>query len=282
MNSVPAMPLEDELGDVLEKAMRRSGLDEQALALRADVAMAKIRDAIDYRPDFTGDELRRLAAALDLNEVGFCALGRGRYPLPEIEGLPFGLWPLRMPHGIGFANAYVVAESGSSRGLLFDTGPDIDALESVWPAAIPELDAVFLTHVETEHAGGLCEVVERFGGPGAFVPRGVAAPCGTPVGEGETRVFGRLEIAIFSTPGHSPADNCYLVRAPSIPHGRPLLVSGDLVFAGSAGGGYFCHRQLQTHLRRMLSAVPPETVIAPGHGPLTTVENELRYNPFLV
>jgi len=282
MNSVPAPQLEDELGDVLEKAMRRSGLDDQALALRAGVPAAKIHDAIDYRPDFTGDELRRLAAALDLNEVGFCALGRGRYPLPEIEGLPFCLWPLRMAHGIGVANAYVVAASGSSRGLLFDTGPDIDALESVWPAAIPQLDAVFLTHVETEHAGGLCEVVERFGEPEAFVPRGVVAPCGTPVGEGETRVFGPLEITIFSTPGHSPSDNCYFVRAPGVPHARALLVSGDLVFAGSAGGGYFCHRQLQTHLRRMLSAVPPETVIAPGHGPLTTVENELRYNPFLV
>ncbi len=68
---------------------------------------------------------------------------------------------------------------------------------------------------------------------------------------------------------------------PSIHAGRPLLVSGDLIFAGSAGGGYFCHRQLHTHLRRVLGAVPPSTVIAPGHGPLTTVENELRYNPFL-
>jgi hydroxyacylglutathione hydrolase len=35
-------------------------------------------------------------------------------------------------------------------------------------------------------------------------------------------------------------------------------------------------------LRRVLGAVPPATVIAPGHGPLTTVENELRYNPFVL
>jgi glyoxylase-like metal-dependent hydrolase (beta-lactamase superfamily II) len=61
-----------------------------------------------------------------------------------------------------------------------------------------------------------------------------------------------------------------------------LLISGDLVFAGSAGGGYFCCRQLQANVRRVLEAVPPGTVIAPGHGPLTTAENELRYNPFVV
>jgi len=39
---------------------------------------------------------------------------------------------------------------------------------------------------------------------------------------------------------------------------------------------------LQSSLRRILGTVPPRTVIAPGHGPLTTVENELRYNPFAV
>jgi glyoxylase-like metal-dependent hydrolase (beta-lactamase superfamily II) len=61
-----------------------------------------------------------------------------------------------------------------------------------------------------------------------------------------------------------------------------LLLSGDLFFAGSIGGAHFCQKQLATHLRRMLSAVPPNTVIAPGHGPMTTAENELRYNPFVV
>ena len=53
------------------------------------------------------------------------------------------------------------------------------------------------------------------------------------------------------------------------------------MFAGSVGGAYFSHEQLQASLRRVLAAVPPSTVIAPGHGPLTTVENELRYNPFV-
>jgi glyoxylase-like metal-dependent hydrolase (beta-lactamase superfamily II) len=102
------------------------------------------------------------------------------------------------------------------------------------------------------------------------------------VGEGETKVFGPLEITAYTTPGHAAAHNCYVVRAPAVRTGARLLVSGDLVFAGSAGGGYFSHEQLQTNLRRVLHAVPANTVIAPGHGPLTTVENELRYNPFVV
>ena len=186
-----------------------------------------------------------------------------------------------MPHGIGVVNAYLVAEDEGVPGLLFDTGSDIAALERAMQPIRTGIRSVFLTHVETEHAGALCEVVAHFGRPAAFIPKEASAPCGAPVGEGETMTFGRLEVTVFSTPGHSPAHNCYRVRMPSVPTGRALLVSGDLVFAGSAGGGYFCHRQLATHLRRVLGAVPPDTVIAPGHGPLTTVENELRYNPFL-
>lgn len=277
----PTLPLEDELGDVLDKAIRRAGLTEEAAALRSGVPLAKIRDAIDYRSDLTCEELRRLAGALQLNEVGLCALGSGKYPQPEFGALPFCVWPLRMPHGIGVANAYLVGECGSTRAILFDTGAGIEALEAVWPRSVQELDAVFLTHVEREHAGGLCDVVARFRVPAAFIPDGASAPCGRNLGEGQVQRYRGLEVVAFATPGHAAAHNCYLVRAPGPRTGPALLISGDLVFAGSVGGGFFSHDRLQASLRRMLHAVPPNTVIAPGHGPMTTVENELRFNPFV-
>ena len=281
MIQVAPVPLEDELGDVIEKAMRRAGVTEDQLAEQSGVSLPRILDAIDYRSDLSCDELRRLAAVLRLNEVGLCALGTGKYPRPEPGALPFCVWPLRMPHGIGVANAYLVGECGSSRAVLFDTGAGIDALERVWPAAVRQLDAVFLTHVEAEHAGGLCEVVARFGVSSAFVPRGATAPCGRPISEGETRTFGRLEITAYATPGHAAAHNCYIVRAPGVRGGGALLVSGDLLFAGSVGGAFFSADQLQANLRRMLTIAPAKTVVGPGHGPMTTVENELLYNPFV-
>src|SRR6185436_5423567 len=108
-----------------------------------------------------------------LNEVGLCALGTGQYPKPEIGALPFCVWPLRMPHGIGVANAYLVGECGSSHALLFDTGAGIEALAAAWPRTVRHLDAVFLTHVEGEHAGGLQEILARFGAPVTYVPVGV-------------------------------------------------------------------------------------------------------------
>jgi hydroxyacylglutathione hydrolase len=279
MKPAPVLELEDELGDVLEKAMRRAGLTAEVVADRAGVSFAKIRDAVDYRPDLGCDELQRIAAVLELNEVGLCALGSGRYPKPELSALPFCVWPLCMPHGIGVANAYLVAECAGSRALLFDTGAGIAALERAWPPGVSSLDAVFLTHVEPEHAGGLCDVVARFNAPLAFIPEGAHAPCGRSMRDGETEEFGALKVTAFATPGHAAAHNCYLIGTGSL-GGVGLLISGDLVFAGSVGGAYFSHAQLQTSLTRMLQLVPPTTVLAPGHGPMTTVENELRFNPF--
>lgn len=270
------------MGDVLEKAMRRARLSAEAVATQARVPLGKLRDALDYRSDLTCEEMRRLAAVLKLNEVGLCALGAGQYPTPEIGVMPFCVWPLRMPHGIGVANAYLVGECGASRAILFDTGAGIRALKSVWPAAVRDVEAVFLTHVEGEHAGGLCDVVAQFQVAEAFVPAGASAPCARSMGEGETRRFGTFEVSAFATPGHAAAHNCYLVRSVAHRTCTALLISGDLVFAGSVGGAYFSHEQLQTSLRRMLNLVPPGTVIAPGHGPMTTVENELVYNPFVV
>ncbi len=277
-----SVPLEDELGDVLDKAMRGAGLTDESLAERSGVRAGRILDAIDYRSELTTDELRKLAAVLDLNEVGLCALAAGSYPQPEIGPLPFCVWPLRMPHGIGVVNAYLIGECGGSRAVLFDTGAGLMALDAVWPSAIRGIDAVFLTHIEPEHAGGLCDVVARFGVTSAFIPRGATAPCGRAVGEGEVKNFDALEITTYTTPGHAAAHNCYLVRSRETRHGGALLISGDLVFAGSAGGGYFSHAQLRSNLQRVLGLVAPATVIAPGHGPLTTAENELRYNPFVV
>ena len=277
-----AVALEDELGDVLDKAMRHAGLNDESLAARTGVRAGRILDAIDYRSELTSEELRKLATVLGLNEVGLCALAAGSYPHPEIGALPFCVWPLRMPHGIGVVNAYLVGECGSSRAVLFDTGAGLMALDAVWPAAIKEVEAVFLTHIEAEHAGGLCDVVARFGVKSAFIPRGATAPCGNALGEGEVKHFGPIEITTYTTPGHAAAHNCYVVRAPAARQGAALLVSGDLVFAGSAGGGYYSPEQLRTNLQRVLGAVPASTVIAPGHGPLTTVGNELRYNPFVV
>lgn len=272
--------LEDELGDVLEKAARNIPLSMESLAAASRIDPSRLKDAIDYRSDLSAAELARLAAVLHLNEVGLAALAQGRYPLPEPAGLPFQLFPLRMPFGIGVANAYLVSTGGDG-ALLFDTGASHAELHRAWPKQIERLEAVFLTHYEAEHVGGL-EVVLRetelgfFHGP----PSGRWPQCHA-LGDGQAVRYGDLSITAFNTPGHAAEHNCYLVQSTSRPKAPGVLISGDLIFAGSLGGGYFCCQRQLTHSRRILGLLPDDTVIAPGHGPLTTAANERRFNPFL-
>ena len=272
--------LEDELGDVLEKAARNVPLSVESLAAASRIELSRLKDALDYRPDLTDAELTRLATALNLNEVGLAALARGNYPLPEPVGLPFSLFPLRMPFGVGVANAYLVSTGGDS-AVLFDAGASHAELHRAWPAQIQRIEAVFITHYEAEHIGGL-EVVLRETELGFFHgPASGRWPECRALGEGQTVEYGGLAITAFSTPGHADAHNCYLVQARARPEATAVLISGDLIFAGSLGGGYFCCQRQLTHARRILGLLADETVIAPGHGPLTTAATERRFNPFL-
>src|SRR5882757_8751468 len=281
MASVTDKPaLEDELGDVLEKAARNVPLSIESLALAAKVDYGRLRDALDYRPDLTTHEIGRLAAVLNLNEVGLNALAQGLYPLPEPTGLTFQLHPLRMPFGVGVANAYLISTGGDG-AILFDTGASHAELHRAWPAQVQRLDAVFVTHYEAEHIGGL-EVVLRESELGRFhgPPNGRWPECHG-MGEGQTVEYGGLAVTAFSTPGHADAHNCYLVKFVASPQAPAVLISGDLIFAGSLGGGYFCCQRQLTHSRRILGLLADDTVLAPGHGPLTTAANERRFNPFL-
>ena len=274
-------PLEDELGDVLEKALRLAGLSADALAARSGVSSERIQDALDYRYESLDDAtLDRLAAALGLAPVGLRELASGRYPLPVVAGLPFCLHPLRSPHGLGTANAYLVTDCRGGEGVLFDTGPDPARLRRMWPANLTRVAGVFLTHAETEHTGALPEVRRLHGAAPIFAPAGAGVPGATGLADGARMECAGYTIETLATPGHAEAHNAYLVRAPRAPHAAPLLVAGDLLFAGSIGGGYFCARRQREQVARILRDLPPATVIAPGHGPLTTIAHERAHNPF--
>lgn len=273
-------PMEDELGDVLEKALVHACLTPDSLASCTGIDAERIRDAIDYRYDFTADELRRIALALSLNVTGVEAIASARYPLPVIAGLPFCLHPLRSPHGIGTANAYLVSDCRGGSGVLFDTGPDPERLRRMWPAGITRIAAIFLTHVESEHIGALAEVQRLFGPAPVFAPAGARFPGAAGLGDGARMECGGYQIEALATPGHAEAHNSYLVRAPGALHASPLLISGDLLFAGSVGGAFFCGNRLREQVGRLLTQLPPATIVAPGHGPLTTLAHERIFNPF--
>ena len=93
--------------------------------------------------------------------------------------------------------------------------------------------------------------------------------------DGDTVAAGGLTFQVLSTPGHTPGSVCLLCEN--------VLFSGDTLFAGSYGRTDFLggsSRDMAASLKR-LSMLPPETRVLPGHGPSSTIKEELRTNPYL-
>lgn len=95
--------------------------------------------------------------------------------------------------------------------------------------------------------------------------------------EGDTVQFGNSELKVIAVPGHSPGGLCFYSEADK------LLISGDSLFAGSIGrtdlpGGD--SRQLLAAIRAKLFVLDDQVKVIPGHGPLTTIGEEKRHNPF--
>lgn len=97
---------------------------------------------------------------------------------------------------------------------------------------------------------------------------------------GETLEIGSVSIKVIPTPGHTMGSVCYLFTE----DGKDYLFTGDTVFEGSVGrtdmpGGSYELLKLSVAL---ISTFSPDTRIFPGHGPDSTVGNEVKYNPFFV
>ena len=88
--------------------------------------------------------------------------------------------------------------------------------------------------------------------------------------------WGGLRIAPKSTWGHSKGGISYVVTGLA----KPLVVVGDALFASSMGGGMVSFADALSTNRKELFTLPDETIVCPGHGPLTTIGEEKAHNPF--
>jgi len=94
--------------------------------------------------------------------------------------------------------------------------------------------------------------------------------------EGKRFRFGNLEIDTRLTWGHSRGGMTYVVTGLAC----PIAIVGDSLFAGSMGGGHVSYNVALQHNIEKILTLPDETIICPGHGPMTTVGEEKAHNPF--
>lgn len=95
--------------------------------------------------------------------------------------------------------------------------------------------------------------------------------------DGQIITASGLNLEVIAVPGHSSGGVAFYSREDGI------IFTGDALFAGSIGrsdlpGGN--HEQLMNNIRTRLFTLPPATVVYPGHGPETTIGEEMRSNPF--
>lgn len=265
------IPLEDTHLDVLAKAQRGLRLEDDALTGVAGVRQEQL-DAVRHGL-VDGPVLRALSKPLGLNAGALLALARGGLQPERLEVA--GLARFNTVFGEMTVNAYLAWDAASGRAVAFDTGADCSPMLELLAHRGLTLELILLTHTHGDHVIELDRLMEKTGAP-AFVGEREPLEGATPFAAGRTFQAGALRIATRLTWGHSPGGVTYVVSGLE----RPVAVVGDSLFAGSMGGGNVSYEAALECNRSQILTLPEETVLCPGHGPLTTVGAEKRHNPF--
>jgi glyoxylase-like metal-dependent hydrolase (beta-lactamase superfamily II) len=266
------IPLEDTYADILSKAKRGLRLDLNDLSAKAGTAPPVTNQILSGSFDEPG--VRALAAALNLHPDRLAAIGRTDYRPAEIP-LMDGLSQFNTPYEDMTVNSYLVWDPSTGRAVAFDTGADCDdMLKSIEEHKLV-LELILLTHSHGDHVLELDRLKERTNAEAWIGEKEVIAGA-RPFAVGKTFQVGNLSIETRSTWGHSPGGVTYVVRGLS----RTLAIVGDAIFAGSMGGGGISYKDALKTNRENILTLPDETVICPGHGPLTTVGEQKKVNPF--
>lgn len=266
-----AIPLEDLFDDVLSKAVHGLKIKPEDLAARANLEAPAVQRVL--KGNFDESTVRQLAPLLDLGEEQLVALAKDAY-YPKVAA-PDGLLGFNTPYADFFVNAYLVWDATSKQAVIFDTGTDPNILLKAVQERGLKVEFLLMTHSHQDHVMGLETLRERTGAPAYISPK-ESLPGTEPVEAGRTFQVGKLTIKALSTWGHSAGGTSYFVTGLA----QPVVVVGDALFAASMGRGNVSYAEALAHNRREIFTLPEETVIAPGHGPLTTVGLEKRNNPF--
>ena len=166
-------------------------------------------------------------------------------------------------------NSYVVWDPASRAAVAFDTGADCSGMLALLAEKKLALKLILLTHTHGDHIFDLDRLKEKTGAP-AFVSEHEPIDGAEPFAAGRSFEAGALRIETRLTWGHSKGGITYVITGLA----RPVAVVGDAVFAGSMGGGGVSYAAALHTNREQILTLPDDTILCPGHGPLTTVGEE--------
>ena len=202
-----------------------------------------------------------------------------------------------LPVGPLQCNCSIVGDETSRDAIVIDPGDDINDLLRILQKHNLNVKQIVITHAHIDHVGGAMKLRDLTGAPillnqndyallkmldvqAAWL--GMSDPgkvdIDHSIGDADQIAAGSLRASVIHTPGHTEGSICLYFPA------EQKLIAGDTLFAGSIGrtdlpGGSF--DKIIRSLHEKVLALPDETVVVPGHGPLTTIGDERESNPFL-
>jgi hydroxyacylglutathione hydrolase len=271
---MPRIPLEDNFTDVIGKAQRGWRLSDADLATQAGITPEEL--AAVKGGEIRDHVLRALAKPLKLERNALLELARREW-YPEQPLFKRGFSMFNTPYEDMTVNSYLVWDTKTGHAAAFDTGANAQPVLDTIAAEGLRLRYIFLTHTHDDHVADL----PRLAATGAEVWASELEPAPHPGArtfqENAHFHLGEIAIKTLFTWGHSPGMTTYYVTGLAY----PLAIVGDSVFAASMGGSATHYEVQLRNNKQKLLGLPLDTVFACGHGPLTTLKQEKKHNPFL-
>lgn len=202
-----------------------------------------------------------------------------------------------LPVGALACNCSIFGDEQSRAAMVIDPGDDIAQIEALVARHGLQVSSIVITHAHIDHIGGAAKLKKSTGAPVLMnaldqqlydqiavqaswlaVPVPERTAIDTPAREGDEFKLGEANFVVLETPGHTPGSISLWIPALN------KIVAGDTLFRDSIGrtdlpGGD--SRAILRSIQAKLFSLPDEAQVIPGHGPLTTIGREKRYNPFL-
>lgn len=192
-------------------------------------------------------------------------------------------------------NIYLVADEKSSEAVLIDATQDLPEIQKAVKDLGVKVKYILLTHGHFDHIFGLNSLKKSLNAPAVIckddlvisdnineftrlfgLPDSVPPKYDMYIKDGDEILLGSYKIKVIHTPGHTEGGVCYLVDG--------KLFSGDTLFRGSVGrtdlfGGNF--DKLSDSIKNKLFKLDDKTEVFPGHGDMTTIGFEKKYNEII-